>query len=206
MHERGRIFTLEGDLEDASRYASRVRDLYKSLENDFGTVTAALNLAEIEHERGATASAVQIVKEELARAERLPERQTWAHLMENLAGYQDALDDVASARESARAAIAFFSSSDPGGSFAAIGLEHMALALAIEGHCAEAAIVEGYVERTLTEQGFVREYTERVTHERLTRMLQTALSEDDLAEQMALGAGLSATEARTIATAPEATT
>ncbi|MBV8530173.1 MAG: hypothetical protein JO104_02565, partial [Candidatus Eremiobacteraeota bacterium] len=191
LHARSLIGLWAGDLESASRYNAQVRDLYESLGNDVGTSSAALNLAEIEHKRGATAAAAKIVMEELPHAERLPDRGMWAHLMENLAGYLDALGDVEGARRAACTAIAFYAPRDPDGPFAAVALEHLALALAIDGDFSTAATLEGYVEKTLAQHRFEREHTERNSHERLSRILHENLTKDELREHLTQGGRMS---------------
>ncbi len=200
-HARGIIASIRGDFQTATESFSKVREVYASLGNDVGVVSAALNIAEMDHARGATREAIDIATEELPRAARLSDRSVWALLTRNLAGYLCAAGDVARAREAARDAIAFYATHDPEGPFAAISLEHMALCLALEGSMDAAAQLEGYVENTLTQIGFEREYTERVTHDRLMLLLQQHLSAEDLRALLATGSGMRARQALALGTA-----
>ena len=129
-------------------------------------------MAEIEHERGDTAKAVRTVNDVLPRAERLPDRGIWAHLMRNLSGYLAATGDADAARRAAAGAIDFYRAIDPEGAFAAIALEHEACALALSGDVETAALLEGYVQKTLAASGFEREHTERTSHVRLMTILR----------------------------------
>jgi predicted ATPase len=195
LHTRGLIASIRGDLETAARCFGEVRELYASVGNDVGVVSAVLNLAEMEHARGATSTAVEIALSGISPAERLPNRGDWAFLMRNLAGYLNAINDVSGAREAASKAIAFYSSHDPEGPFTAIALEHLALSLAIEGNVQTAAPLEGYIEKTLTDLGFEREYTELTSHERLMDILRKSLAQDQLAILLARGERMQAHEA-----------
>ena len=172
LYARGLIASIAGDLETGARCFAEALAINESKGNDLGAVTAALGLAEIEHERGDTAKAVRTVNDVLPRAERLPDRGIWAHLMRNLSGYLAATGDADAARRAAAGAIDFYRAIDPEGAFAAIALEHEACALALSGDVETAALLEGYVQKTLAASGFEREHTERTSHVRLMTILR----------------------------------
>jgi len=194
LHARGVVAKIGGNLDGAARCDAQVRELYASVGNELGVVSATQNLAELEHARGATAEAIEIAKDGLTRAEQLPDRSLWAHLMGNLAGYLCAVDDLPGARRAAREAINFFSATDPGGPMAAAALEHLALCYAIEGEFHMAATLEGYADKTLRELGLEREHTERTSHDRLRELLARNLSEGELDESLRRGERMQAPE------------
>jgi hypothetical protein len=96
---------------------------------------------------------------------------TMVTLLNNLAGYLVAVDDIAGARAAAVEAVARLSSSDVGSGLMAAALEHLALVQTLEGYAEKAARIFGYCETSYASSGYVREYTERVTHDRLTGLL-----------------------------------
>jgi predicted ATPase len=195
LHTRGVIASIRGDLDTASRCFTQVHELYVAAGNDAGTVSAALSVAETEHARGKTGKAIQIASHEISRAERLADRSMLAQMLRNLAGYLAAVNKIEAARRAASRAIAFYAASDPEGAFAAVALEHFALCLAMDGDVQKAAILEGYVERTLTRLGYEREYTEVATQRRLVQILAKELASDQLAALHARGEAMQASEA-----------
>ncbi len=199
LHARGLLGYIRGDLETAARSFGQLRDLYASLDNDVGTVSAALNLAEVNHARGATREAIAVATDELPRAELLHDRSMWAQLMRNHAGYLAAIGDIAGARRAADAAIAYYAAQDPDGAYAASALEHFGLCLAIEGDARTAAVLEGYIQKTLTNLGFEREYTERTSHERLLEILTRELSATESSELFARGERMTSQDALAVA-------
>jgi predicted ATPase len=206
FHTRSLIGSLRGDLGAAARSWAQIRDLYASVENDIGVVSAALNLAELEHAQGATGEAIKTATSALSRAERLPDRSMRAQLLLNLAGYLSAAGDVKGAHHAATRALAYFASTDPEGTFTAIALEHLALCIAREGDLHQAATIEGYVENTFARLGFEREYTESTTHEKLMELLAAHTPLDELAALLARGKTMEALDAVAGATRKAAVT
>ena len=195
LQVRGVIASIRGDLEMTARCFAELRDSYRAIGFDAGIVSATINLAEVEHARGATSKAVEIAALEVPRAERLPNRSDWAFLLRNLAGYLNATDDVGGARDAASKAITFYAAQDLAGPFTAIALEHLALSMAVDGECKTAATLEGYVQKTLAQLGFEREYTERTSHERLLRILGENLAKQELTKLLSEGKRLRASDA-----------
>jgi predicted ATPase len=198
LQVRGIIASISGDLETTARAFTEIHELHASLGNDPGSVSAAINLAEFEHARGATTKAIEIAQSELPRAERLPNRSDWAFLLMNLAGYLDAVDDVSAAQRAACKAIAFYASFEPEGAYNATAIEHLALSFALGGDLRTAALLEGYAAKTLKQLDYERQHTERTTHERLVKMLAANLPENELTELLAHGRRMPAAEALTV--------
>ncbi len=195
LHYRGLIGSIRGDLDTAASCFAQLRDLYASVGNDLGTVSAALNLAEREYARGSTSEAIESATSALSRAERLPDRGMWAQLTLNLAGYLGAAENTADARRAAMRAMAYYASSNPEGAYTAIALEHFALCLAIDGDFRNAAQLEGYVQKRFTQLSFEREYTECASHRRLLELLTENVGDDELAALLARGERMQAHEA-----------
>jgi predicted ATPase len=186
---------ISGDLDAASKSFSRFREIFAAAGNYAGIVSVSLNLAEVDHARGATDEAIETAKSALPSAERLGDRSTWAQLVRNLAGYLGAAGDAAGARRAARQAIEFYGADDPEGPLTAIALEHLALGLALDGDCRTAAMLEGYSDATFKRLGFEREYTEKTSHERLAELLRQKLPQGELTDLFARGERMGAPEA-----------
>jgi tetratricopeptide (TPR) repeat protein len=180
---RGIILLLSGDHAAAAASLEEQRRILVSLGDEHGAANATQMLAELEHARGRTQRAVELSRELMPRASRLMGREQHANLLNNLAGYLLALDDGPGARGSAAESLALMANADPGSAFVTMCLEHLALALALEGDWPRAARLYGYCDTRLAALGYEREHTERVTHERLTALL---LERYDAAELAAI--------------------
>jgi predicted ATPase len=185
---RGLIARLKGDLAGAARCAEDTREFWQSMGNDLGVVSSSITLAEIEYERGETALAISAARNALPEANKLPDRGVAAWLLRNLTGYLAAANEVAAAREAGTEAAVFYEHVDPGGVFAAVTVEHLALIAALEGDFERAVFLEGYADKALRTLGFEREYTEEATRSRVQALLRLHFSDEDLAGLLARGA------------------
>jgi hypothetical protein len=111
-------------------------------------------------------------------------------LLHNLAGYLVAVDDLPAAVATARAAVGIHAARDPGDNSVAIAIQHLALAFALRGDCARAAMLDGYAEAAFQRQGFLREFTETTSHDRLTELVSEKLAAESVARLLAEGAVL----------------
>ena len=187
---RANLSASRGDLDTAARTFERQRDEYRALGNERAAHVETLNLAEIEHERGRTERSIALVGEIMPSIRSNSESNLAATMLQNLAGYLAAANDLPGAIAAAREALALFSASQPEHLHVTIALEHLALAYALGGDLARAAKLEGYVENAFRHVDFVREYTEEVTHRRLTALLREALAPAELDASLAAGAAL----------------
>jgi predicted ATPase/class 3 adenylate cyclase len=179
-----------GDLEAAARALGRLRMEHRSLGDAFWEQNAVANLAEVEHERGRTHEAVAIVREALPAAQSGSDKGQFALLLQNLAGYLVSLDDLSGAATAARQSIGIHAAREPDHNYVAIGIEHLALAVALRGDLALAATLEGYADTAFERHGFPREFNELTTHARLTALLRESLAPDERKHLAAEGAAL----------------
>ena len=179
-----------GDLETAASLYERLRKEERSLGCARGEQNAALNVAEIEHERGRTRRAISIVRETLPAARSGADRNVLALLLNNLAGYLVAVNDLPEAAAAARESIGIHAEREPDHAHVVIALEHLALVFALRGALALAATLEGYAHAALQRHGFPREFAETTTHDRLIALLDEGIAPDGLARLTAEGSSL----------------
>ncbi len=190
LETRAVLSHFRGDLETAARTWEQLRKEFGSLGNARGELVGAFNLAEAEHARGETQRAVAIVRETLPLARAGDDKGALALLLVNLAGYLAATDDLANAVEAAHESIGIHAAREPDHVRVAMAIEHLALAIALRGDRARAAILEGYADAAFARHGFEREFTETTTHDRLAALLRESLAADELTRLTAEGAAL----------------
>ncbi len=196
LHSRAALSLLRGDLDTAARIREQLSTEFRSFGNTRGEYHQTLNLAEIEHQRGHTQLAIELVREVLPVWRADPDKSLLQTSLANLAGYLVAADDLAGAAAVAREAIAAHATRQI---WVAIAMEHLALVCALRGDLTRAAVLEGYVETAVRRQGYQREFTEQTTQDRLTALLRERLGPDDLARLSAQGAGLTPQSATALA-------
>jgi predicted ATPase/class 3 adenylate cyclase len=190
LETRANLNKLKGDLDAAALATERLRDANRSLGNEAGARSQTQNLAEIEHERGRTQHAIELIRAVLPEARAYGDRSRLAHGLMNLAGYLVASGEYPEAIVVARDAIRERAERDPGDGIATTALEHLALALALGGELARAARLAGYVDVAQQRLGFQREFTEQTTHDRLHAVLADALDCDEFQRLQRAGAEL----------------
>ncbi len=185
---RGLIAAQRNDLDDAAAAHEEALAVATSLGNAHWRMVSMLNLAEIEHQRGRTQQAIRLAREAAPEAAKRLSPNAYVHLMNNLAGYLVAIDDLPAARASAQESLARLALADPKSGLSSIALEHLALIIALEGDAERAARVHGFCEAAYAAAGYVREYTERTSSERLTALLESRLGAREAAARRAAGA------------------
>jgi hypothetical protein len=100
------------------------------------------------------------------------------------------VDDVAGARASAEEALTRLAHADPKSGLVAIALEHLALVIALEGDVERAARLHGYCEASYAAGGYVREFTERASNERLAALIERSLDPARASALSAAGAAM----------------
>jgi len=191
-----------GDYAAAIRASESLRKAHQTLGNASMDRVAALNLAEIEHARGQTQRAIELVREVLPGFRAHRDRLLLVNVLSNLAGYLTSVDDLLEARAIAREAIVELATREPEAAYIAIAIENLALGFALSGELSRAATLAGYVEPALVKHGFGREFNEMTTHNRLTALLREQLAPDELARLLDEGAELSPEAAIAIAIRP----
>ncbi|MBV8491196.1 MAG: hypothetical protein JO199_11770, partial [Candidatus Eremiobacteraeota bacterium] len=197
---RGRLAVIAGDLDRAATFVQQNLNVYRSAGNDYGEVAAAINLAEIDYERGESEKAIDVARNAVEKAEKLFDNGVLAAaLLRNVAGYCVACDRLDEAEDAVRRSIAIDRVAGVDGSGIAIALEHLALVRALRSDVKSAAILEGFAESALQRLGFHREHTEEATHKRLMSILESTLEAAALADAKETGAQLSAEAAVALA-------
>ncbi len=190
LETRAVVSHIRGDLETAARTWEQLRDELRTLGNARGELAGVFNLAEVEHARGQTQRAVAIVRETLPVVRAGDDKGALALLLVNLAGYLAATGDLANAVAAARESIGIHAEREPDHVRVAMAIEHLALAVALRGDRARAALLEGYADAAFARHGFAREFTEMTTHDRLAALLRESLAADELTRLTAEGAAL----------------
>jgi hypothetical protein len=192
LQNRAILANLGRDVEKARRFGSESRAQFRALGNVSSEASCTLNLAETEHQFGATERAIELVREILTRGSALG-RGTRQHLHVNLAGYLISQDDVAGTRTTAAQALS--AAQDLNSGLTTILIEHLALAHALSGDLRRAARLEGYCAAAFTATEALRESTEEITYDKLARLLGSTYSEEQLRALYAEGAALTQPEA-----------
>ena len=190
LEARAHFSAGRGDLETAATVYEQLRKEERLLGFARGEQNAALNLAEVEYERGQTQRAIAIVRETLPTARSGADKNVRALLLDNLAGYLVAVDDLAGATAAACESIGIHAEREPDHAHVVIAIEHLALAFALRGDLARAAKLEGYAHAALERLGFLREFAEAKTYDRLTALLREGIAPEELALLTAEGAAL----------------
>lgn len=150
------------------------------------------DLAELEFAAGETERALQIIDEVPPENAVDPEFESVRTC--NRAGYLLSLGDFTEAEATAREAVALavnVQASDR----VLHALEHLAAALVTRNEIQTAAQLAGFVEAAYVRTGFVRQATERSSHDVLIAALHRALSEAELSDLMSRGTLMTSAEA-----------
>ena len=190
----------QGDSEGAARTYTQLLAEWRAVGSDEMVWTTAHNLAETEHECGRTERAIELARETLSSHKKNRDRSFASSLM-NLAGYEASLGHVDAALAAASEAIAQFTRFGSGRSSVgvSIAIEHLALVSALRGDLERAARLGGFATRALEDQGYVREFTERHSFDRLAALLAAGLAPDDVARLRAEGEALKPEDAIALA-------
>ena len=154
--------------------------------------------AEAEFHRGNVEGAIAIAREALSSNS----SDHHAGLLQNLAGYLLAADDVAGAREAATKSLELIDNVDVDSLTCVWPIEHLALACALEGDAPRAARLLGHTTARLNQNGrvndgdFAREPLEHATYERLHALLAERLTSVEIANYEAEGCTYTPRQAR----------
>ena len=182
------IVRLTGDMRSAIEMSKELASLYCRLGNESGELRTTLNYAECLHAGGETATAIAVAREALMRD--VDDRETLGIIQLNLTAYLAAAGKAAESLASGARAIEFLETAGRGTGAVATAIGHLALAHALNGESARAATLLGYWDATTRALGLTAEFTERLTHERLTAALENSLQPAPRAALFAVGAAL----------------
>ena len=189
------------DLAAAADAYRQLRATYLQLDNASGANSAALSLAEVEHQRGRTENAVNALAQQLPALRTGRDRITLLLALGNSCGYLVALDRLAEARTFAREAFERGAAHDLQSIGVTSAMEHAALAVALDGDLRRAAKLAGYTQVAFERLGYQREYTEQTTRARLEALLGERLAPGEHESLLAHGGALSPDAAVTLAVA-----
>lgn len=184
-----------GHLDAAAEDFERLREENQQLGNATQANGITLTLAEIQHERGETATAVALAQEALVALRADIDRSTLLGALANLCAYLVALDRLPQARAVALEAFRTSSEHDRSGTFVTGAIEHAALTIALGDDLRSSAQLAGYTEAAFRRLGYQREYTEQTTRTRLDSLLNERLLPSGSDSLLATGATLSPEEA-----------
>jgi tetratricopeptide (TPR) repeat protein len=176
-----------GDIAGARESNARALAAYKDLGNESGTALVLTNLAELDFGDGRIEQAVHLAGEVLEIRLRGKNATNLAICYLNIAAYRTALGDLDGAREAAREGLRWARQAQRPLSIA-IGLQHIALLLALRGKVDDAARLVGYVNVQFNQRGIEREVTERRGYESLLDALHERLSDAKIEKLAAEGA------------------
>jgi len=159
-----------------------------------GVLASMVNLAELLFFDGERDAAIRYAEQAASEARNVNALATLALIQANLAGYRLAQDDAAAAAAAARSGLKLCR--DMGQDhLAAVCLEHLALALAIEGALLPAARLLGHVDARYKANGQQRDPLEAEGHIRLQNIVRAGLERAELRRAIAEGEGWTAADA-----------
>jgi predicted ATPase len=184
-----------GNLDAAAEAYEWLRTVNQQLGNATQANGIAITLAELQHQRGQTTTAVALAQEVLGALRADRDRQSLAGALANLCGYLVALDRLSEARAVALEAFRISSDHDRSGIFVTDAVEHAALTVALSNDLESSAKLAGYAGAAFQRLGYQREYTERKTRTRLESLLSKKLGPIEHDSLLATGATLSPEDA-----------
>jgi predicted ATPase/class 3 adenylate cyclase len=179
-----------GDISAARESYAQALEIYKPLGDEAGIALMLQNLAEDEFAAGQVEQALRLAGEALEIDSRGKGAKRLASCYDNITAYRIALGDVDGARETAREGLRWARQAQSALSIA-IGLQHIALLLALRREVNKAAQLIGYVNAQYKELEYEREPTERWSYEKLRSALGEHLSEAEIQKLAAEGAAWS---------------
>jgi predicted ATPase len=199
LQNRAMLSRLRDDLGGSAEAFAALAAMHRTLGNARMERLCLNNLAEVEHARGRTADAIAIARDVLPGFRADADRLSVAGLFANLAGYYVAADDVENASGSAREAIGELAGRDAESPILAFACEHLALAIALRGDAARAALLASFADAIVERHSAQRGFTEQTTHDRLAALLRDALRAEDFDRARSAGAAMDAAAAITLA-------
>jgi ATP/maltotriose-dependent transcriptional regulator MalT len=195
---------MRGNLESAAHMCEQLRREYRSLGDTRGDCGAAINLANVEYDRGQPKRSVALAHEILPAARASHDTDLLSLVLSNLAGYLLAVDDLSGAAAAARELLGLYATREPDNVDAVLGLEYLALIHALRGDLICGATLQGYADSMLRRHGYERDSLEKSASERLNGVLHERIATDERERFAAEGAAL--THDAAIALALEALT
>ncbi len=170
----GGVYFLHGNHEASRRFNEAALAMREALGDRSGVLASSVNLAEQQFLDGDTLGALRYARQAEAEARGRNALPTLALILSNTAGYLLQNDDVVAARQAATEALSL--SRAIGQDYLAVMcLEHLALALALEGAVEPAAGLLGFTSAHYATSGQTREQLEQAGYDRLLGHLRQHL-------------------------------
>jgi hypothetical protein len=184
---RALVYLRIGDLDAALPIFVEARQQSRALGDDRTEALNKMYIAAIEHQRGHTLAAIDIMREIIPASRHLTDTPLLARASANLSGFLVAVDDLPAAVEAARESITMLAYREPDHLYVINAIEHLALVCALCDDFARAAVLAAYSDAALARIGATRDLTEQTTHVRLAAILREKLAPRDLARLTAEG-------------------
>ena len=178
MNNLGFLALLMEEAAEARGYFGQALDLARSQRDVVREVQILVNLAEVEFGLGSIDRAIERGREAVGQLRTADKCFQLGWALVNLASYLIARNDAVEARAIAEEALALVR--EEGGFILRVCLQQWALLRAIEGRCAEAARLLGFVDAGYAAAKELRQPTEQQIYGRLTALLGAALSAEDI--------------------------
>jgi len=199
----GGVYFLYGDHAASRCFNEAALAMREALGDRSGVLASSVNLAELQFLDGDTPGALRYARQGEAEARARSALPTLALILSNSAGYLLHGDDTAAARQAAGEALSL--SRAIGQDYLAVMcLEHLALALALDGADVTAAGLLGFTSAHYAASGQTREQLEQAGYDRLMTRLTQTLAPEHLAALLREGAAWpqAAADAAALTTAP----
>lgn len=180
-------FAVAGDMPDeARRLYALALDLARNLKDVVRESNALINRGEVEFGQGATAAAIEFVREATSSLRAAGENSYLARALTNLGEYLILSGDLADGRTYAHEALSLLI--DEGGFYLRVCVQLWALIAALEGRYAEAAQLKAWIDAEHARTGEIREPTEQQIYDLILKLLAANLTPDALQSFAAEGA------------------
>jgi tetratricopeptide (TPR) repeat protein len=187
-----------GDEDLCRQLSEEALAIRRNLGDQTGELVSYINLAEFAFVRGETQVAIDYATQALTTARTCQVREVLAAVLANLANYLLSLDNVEAGRAAAEEALALYRAL--GTEDYAVGcLEHLALALALEGRPDQAARVHGFTDAYLHRTEQVRDRSDAMKCAKLRGILDAALTPQQIKSFMQAGSTWSLDQAEAAA-------
>lgn len=194
----GAVHYFRGDENLCRQLSEEALTIRRNLGDQTGELVSYINLAEFAFVRGETQVAIDYATQALTTARTCQVREVLAAVLANLANYLLSIDNVEAGRAAAEEALALYRAL--GTEDYAVGcLEHLALALALEGRPDQAARVHGFTDFYLRRTEQVRDRSDEIKRAKLRGILDSALTAQQIESFMQVGSTWSRDQAEAVA-------
>ncbi len=194
----GAVHYFRGDEFLCRTLSEAALSIRRNLGDQTGELVSYINLGEFAFARGETQIAIDYATQALTTARTCQVREVLAAVLANLANYLLSLDNVEAGRPAAEEALSLYRALGTE-DYATGCVEHLALALALEGRPEQAARLHGFADAYLRRTEQVRDRSDELKCAKLRGILENALPAEQIAGLMQEGATWSLDQAEAAA-------